>query len=320
MKLNASLLLVVLAALSNQVAPAAAHVSLEKGETPVGASYKAVLKVPHGCKGAPTTKVEVAVPEGYIGVKPMPKPGWKLAVSKGSYGAAYEFYHGTRLIEGVRTVSWSEGELPDDNYDEFVLSGFIARELKEGDTLYFKVMQTCAKGEQNWVEIPGEGADSHDLAAPAATLKLVAGEAGTARGRPPFVKFGTLVIEAPFARATPPGATVGAAYLKIRNTSLAPEHLDSATISIADRVEFHDMSEKDGVMTMRQLEGGLDIPPSGVVELKPGGMHMMLMGLKEPLKAGDTVTAKLAFRNAGEVEVKFDVLPVGAEKPKHSHH
>lgn len=320
MKTTVFRLCAALAAITFFAAPAVAHVSLEKGETAVGAGYKAVLKVPHGCKGSSTTKVEVTIPEGYIGVKPMPKPGWQLATSKGPYATAYEFYHGAKLIEGVKTVTWSEGELPDDNYDEFVVSGFIARELKADSTLYFKVVQTCAKGEQKWVEIPGEGVDSHDLEAPAAALKLVAGDAGVASARPPVIKFGTLVIEAPFARATPPGANVGAAYLKIRNTSLAPEKLLSATISVADRIEIHDMSEKDGVWTMRELSGGLDIPASAVVELKPGGMHMMLMGLKGALTAGDTISAKLKFQNAGEVEVKFDVLPIGAEKPKHSHH
>lgn len=319
MKPKALSSIAALAAIMMSATPASAHVSLEKAEAPVGAGYKAVLKVPHGCKGSPTTKVEVTIPEGYIGVKPMPKPGWKLATTKGPFAATYEFYHGAKLGQGVKTVTWSDGELPDDYYDEFVVNGFLARELRPSSTLYFKVVQTCAKGEQTWGEIPGEGVDSHDLEAPAAALQLVAGEASAA-GAPAVVKFGTLVIEAPFARATPPGANVGAAYLKIRNTSLAPEKLLSATISVADRVEIHDMSEKDGVMTMRQLEGGLEIPPSGVVELKPGGMHMMLMGLKGPLTAGDTITAKLKFQNAGEAEVKFDVLPIGADKPKHSHH
>ena len=67
------------------IVPAAAHVTLENREAPVGATYKAVLRVPHGCEGTATTSLRVRIPEGVIGVKPMPKPGWTLATVIGKY-------------------------------------------------------------------------------------------------------------------------------------------------------------------------------------------------------------------------------------------
>ena len=71
--------------------PALAHVTLENQSAPVGATYKAVLRLPHGCKGAATTKVRVQIPEGLIAVKPMPKPGWTLETVKGKYEKSYDY-------------------------------------------------------------------------------------------------------------------------------------------------------------------------------------------------------------------------------------
>ena len=68
---------------------ASAHVTLERQEAPVGASYKAVLRVPHGCAGSPTTAIRARVPAGIIGVKPMPKPGWQLNTVTGKYQKPY---------------------------------------------------------------------------------------------------------------------------------------------------------------------------------------------------------------------------------------
>ena len=101
-------------------APAAAHVSLENKQASVGSYYKAVFAVPHGCAGSPTVKIRVQIPEGVIGVKPMPKAGWTLETVKGKYAAEYDF-HGNKLSEGVKEVAWSGGKLADDNYDEFVV-------------------------------------------------------------------------------------------------------------------------------------------------------------------------------------------------------
>ena len=137
--------------------PALSHVTLEQREAPVGASYKIVLRVPHGCDGTATTKLTVQIPEGVISVKPMVKPGWTLAVKRGAYAKPYSYLHGAKLTEGPKEISWSGGNLPDAYYDEFVLTTFIAGELKAGDMLYFPVVQECEKGAHHWVEVPAGG-------------------------------------------------------------------------------------------------------------------------------------------------------------------
>jgi uncharacterized protein YcnI len=153
------------------LAPAAveAHVTLEQSEAKVGSFYKAVLRVTHGCKGSPTVRVEVVLPEGVIVAKPMPKPGWQIELAKGAYGKAYAF-HGHEENEGVKAITWSGGSLPDDYYDEFVFSAFVARELEPGVTLYFPVKQICAQGEMDWTETPQEGGGKLEWPAPALQL------------------------------------------------------------------------------------------------------------------------------------------------------
>lgn len=131
-----------------------AHVTLEQRETPVGAPYKAVFRVPHGCGQSPTVKLTVRVPEGVIAVKPMVKPGWQIETMRGAYERSYSYYHGATFSEGVKTVAWSDGKLPDAFYDEFVLSVFIAGDLAPGRMLYFPVVQTCKNGAHNWIEVP----------------------------------------------------------------------------------------------------------------------------------------------------------------------
>src|ERR1051325_10650825 len=129
---------VVTALAALAASPAIAHVTLEKRQAPVGSYYKAVFAVPHGCAGSATVKLRVQIPEGVIGIKPMPKPGWKLETVKGKYATEYEF-HGAKLNEGVKEVVWSGGKLADDNYDEFVMATFLTDRLKPNTTLYFSV-------------------------------------------------------------------------------------------------------------------------------------------------------------------------------------
>lgn len=162
--------LILMAALA--ASPAAAHVYLEGKQAMVGASYKAVFAVPHGCSGSPTVKIRVQVPEGVVAVKPMPKAGWNVDVVEGQYASAYD-YHGNKLTSGVKEVVWSGGKLPDHNYDEFVVSSFLTDSLKPNTTLYFPVVQECEKGVRRWIEIPAEGtAQSHEDKSPAPGVKL----------------------------------------------------------------------------------------------------------------------------------------------------
>ena len=161
------------AALVAAAVPALAHVTLEQREAPVGSTYKAVLRVPHGCEGKPTNVVRVRVPEGFFAVKPMPKAGWTLEKVIGQYEKAYD-NHGAALTEGVKEVVWSGGNLLDDEYDEFVLRGSIAGDLEVGSTLWFPVVQECPEGAvERWIDIPAEGQSSNDLDMPAPGLKLI---------------------------------------------------------------------------------------------------------------------------------------------------
>ena len=164
----------VLAALT-ALAPssAGAHITLENHQATVGAGYKAVFTVPHGCAGSPTVKVRVQIPEGVIAVKPMPKAGWSVESVTGKYAAGYE-YHGAKLSDGVKEVVWSGGKLPDQNYDEFVISTFLTDGLKPNTTLYFPVVQECEQGVSRWIDIPPEGADhAHEGKSPAPGVKLM---------------------------------------------------------------------------------------------------------------------------------------------------
>jgi uncharacterized protein YcnI len=160
------------AVLAFAASPACAHISLETRQATIGSSYKAVFAVPHGCKGSPTIKIRVQIPEGVIAAKPMPKPGWNVDTVTGKYAAEYD-YHGNKLSEGVKEVVWSGGKLPDHNYDEFVISTFLTAGLKPNSTLYFPVVQECEQGVSRWIDIPKEGQDEHDSKSPAPGVKLM---------------------------------------------------------------------------------------------------------------------------------------------------
>ena len=133
-------------------------------------------------------------------------------------------------------------------------------------------------------------------------------------------KVGSLVIEAPWIRATPGGAQVAAGYLRITNSGSEPDRLIGGTVPVASAVEVHEMTASDGIMKMRQLEKGLEIEPGKAVELKPGGNHLMFIGLREGLKAGQTVKGNLIFDKAGSVDVEFAIAPIGAQSGGHKHH
>jgi copper(I)-binding protein len=126
---------------------------------------------------------------------------------------------------------------------------------------------------------------------------------------------GKISIEQPWSRATPPGAKIGVGYLTIRNAGSDADRLVSATSPAAGKVEVHEMTMNNGVMTMRQTTGGVPIPAGKTVALAPGGYHMMFVGLKAPLQQGKTLAATLTFEKAGKVEVTFPIEGVGATKP-----
>ena len=130
-------------------------------------------------------------------------------------------------------------------------------------------------------------------------------------------KAGAIQILHPWARATPAGAKVGAGYLEIRNDGAEPDRLVSVTLSAAGGTEIHETQMKDGVMSMRPVEGGLVAPAHGSATLKPGSYHLMFTELKAPLKEGELVDGALTFEKAGTVSVQFRVEGVGAPQSGH---
>lgn len=148
-----------------------AHVSLATPQAQAGSGYKAVLRVPHGCQGTATVRLSVQMPAGVITVKPQPKPGWQIEMTHGAYAQTYTF-HGAQVAEGVRTITWSGGSLPDAYYDEFVFQAQIASSLVPGTLLYFPVVQTCEQGVERWIEVPATG-QKERLEKPAPSLRVI---------------------------------------------------------------------------------------------------------------------------------------------------
>jgi copper(I)-binding protein len=126
------------------------------------------------------------------------------------------------------------------------------------------------------------------------------------------VKAGALTLNHPWVRATPTGAKVGGGYVEIINDGAEPDRLVGGSVPFAARVEIHEMKVTDGIMTMREVPGGLEIPAGGSLVLKPGSYHLMFMDLKEPLQADMVVEGTLTFEKAGDVAVTFVVEAIGA--------
>ena len=121
------------------------------------------------------------------------------------------------------------------------------------------------------------------------------------------VTSGTITIDHPWVRASIGKASNTAAYMKIENAGDAADRLLAVKTDAADTVMLHESRMEMGVMKMVHLPNGIDVPAHGSAELKPLGLHVMLMGLKEPLKVGETLPLTLVFEKAGEVPVKASV-------------
>ena len=126
---------------------------------------------------------------------------------------------------------------------------------------------------------------------------------------------GKLKIDHPWTRETAPGQVVGGGFMAVRNTGRVADKLVGATSPAAKEVQLHTMSMEGGVMKMRQVPGGFDIPAGKTLTLKPGSLHIMFMGLNAPFKKGALVPVTLRFQKAGSVKVQFKVEPVGTTAP-----
>lgn len=317
-------------------APAMAHVTLEKAEAPAGSTYKAVLRVGHGCDGHATNTLRVKIPDGFYNAKPMPKPGWQLKTVTGEYARPFDD-HGTKMTQGVREIIWSGGALEDGWFDEFVLRGSVGPDAVPGSVLYFPVVQECGKARAQWINVTG----AEDVPDPAPALTVTKADAGHAghgaaaghgdhaghgsasdgdHAEAEPVTAGDLQLTGGFTRATLPNAEVAGGFLTVTNTGAQDDRLVSATSPVAERVEIHQMSMQGDVMRMRPLPEGVPLPAGQTVELKPGGIHLMMMDLKQPLAQGQTVPVTLTFEKAGQVELPLTVGAINAKGGEHAGH
>jgi len=126
-------------------------------------------------------------------------------------------------------------------------------------------------------------------------------------------KVGNLQIMKPSARATAPGQSISSAYLTIENKGSTADRLVAVSFARAKEVQLHEMKMDGDKMMMRQMTG-IEIPANGTVELKPGGYHLMLMGLDSPIKDGEQLKMTLQFEKSGKVDVLFPSQAMGGMK------
>jgi periplasmic copper chaperone A len=178
MNTSRALQVIAIGALSVWASSAFSHVTLEQAQVESGSTYKAVMRVGHGCEGLPTTALRVQLPAGFQGAKPMPKTGWTLQTKVDKLATPYD-NHGKSITEDVTEITWTatsaSAALPDSQYDEFVLRGRAA--LPAG-AAWFKVTQLCKEGNKEgsnpWTEIPAQGTNTRGLKFPAALLNVTA--------------------------------------------------------------------------------------------------------------------------------------------------
>jgi hypothetical protein len=141
---------------------------------------------------------------------------------------------------------------------------------------------------------------------------LLAGPASAAR----IYNKGTIQLRDPSIRATPPGAEVAAGYVAIRNTGREADRIVGASSPAAARVELHVTTREGGVMKKREAPY-FELPARKQLVLHPGGAHLLLVGLKQPLLKGQHVPLTLRFERAGEMHVELEVQASGGAKPRH---
>jgi copper(I)-binding protein len=130
----------------------------------------------------------------------------------------------------------------------------------------------------------------------------------------------TVTVSAPWVRATAAEQKATGAFMKLQSSG--PVRLVEVRSSVAGVVELHEMAMDGDTMRMRAV-AGLDLPAGTLVELKPGGYHVMLMDLKQPIKAGDTVPLTLVIegrdKQRSTIDVKAVAQAMGAASPMSGH-
>jgi copper(I)-binding protein len=154
----------------------------------------------------------------------------------------------------------------------------------------------------------------------ASSAMLLASLSSTAQN----LKAGDILIDRAIARATMPGQTSGAAYLTLENTGKSFDKLLSVASPAAKSAEIHSMSMDGNVMKMREVPH-IELKPADKIMMKPGdGYHIMLIGIHQPLKAGDKIPLTLTFEKAGKAQVSAivedNVAKAAKDKAAHQHH
>jgi copper(I)-binding protein len=263
--------------------PAAAHVTLDPAEAQPATYTRLAFRVGHGCGGAATTAIEVALPAGMTVAQPMPKPGWDIAVEPGI------------------SIVWRGGPLPGAYYDEFVM--MVRTPDRGGEALAFPVTQRCGEAVAAWTQLAVASEARPRFPAPMLQLAQAPGA----------VTAGPLTLSNGWTRAAGQGAQ-GVGFVTIRNTGSEADTLVAASSPAAGRVELHTSLREGDVMRMRPVEN-VPVPAGGSVTLAPGGLHMMMMGLTRPLVVGQVVPVTLRFERAGQVTVNMGVQSAGARTP-----
>jgi copper(I)-binding protein/uncharacterized protein YcnI len=295
---------------------ASAHVVADPAEAKPGSYFRTALRVGHGCgAGKPTTAIRVAIPDGISSVSAQPKPGWEIKVETTKLEKPVDAGHGRMTDTVVSAVSWSGGSLPNEQFDEF---GLVLKLPNEpGRQYWLPVMQTCAGGEVRWDQVPAAGQRAEF---PAAMFRIADNGGGMQMaqmnhgqhqhgGMAMPAKAGDIAVDQPFARATP--AKVGGVFMLLKNAGGSADKLVKAASPVAETVELHTHVKDGDAMRMRPVES-IPVPAKGQTALEPGGYHVMLIGLKQPLKEGDSFPLTLTFEKAGSVTVAVPVQKAGA--------
>ena len=283
-----------------------AHAVLDRQSIAAGQAMHVSIAIGHGCDGAATTRLSITIPDGLLVLKIDSNDRFKVQSQNAKFERALTGPKGL-VEEGIKEIIWSEGQLADKVRGEFGFDIYASNDLKAGQVLAIPAVQLCEQGERRWVEQADTAEARGKLTAPAPVLTVVKAEQAH------------LDIRNGRSRVTPNGAPVAGGYVSIRNWSEKADRLIAASISIADRVEIHEMTMADGVMRMRALDNGLEIPAGAMVELKAGSYHLMFIKPTRALIEGEWIEGSLTFERAGIVPVRFKVEAMGGNQQGHTH-
>jgi periplasmic copper chaperone A len=291
-KIYIAIYMLIIMILNNQNAKA--HAILDRQKVTPGEAYHLSINIGHGCSGAETTALTVTIPDGIIITKIDENKDFKQEAIKENFGHPWKG-PATLVDNGIKQIKWSDGKLPDKMQGSFGFEIYASDELKIGQVLAFPVIQACQQDERKWTEQAETIELREKLKSPAPYLTIANREQAD------------IELKNARTRVTPHGATVAGGYITIQNKGTKPDRLIGANVSIADRVEIHEMKMTDGIMQMRLLENGLEIPPGENVELKSGSFHLMFINPKREFMEDEVIDGFLIFEKAGSIQARFKV-------------